>query len=190
LDDDDPVIAEYDVYITPEMAEQIFLLQYPNRSREQPYNARSNNEPVEIRMKPETGFVEMDIKTTTEINYDKAKGAAWGEALHTAKENGAPAFGIASGFGKGTTLETGFSTKKRASRGERSVEGRLDAFYEAEEAGKVLNKQTLGGQIIKPEPGMPQYVLGAFRGSQSSPYPNLLASSLTKSRQRSFTSRR
>jgi DNA-directed RNA polymerase-3 subunit RPC5 len=151
------------------MLDQIYLLQYPNRSREQPYNDRNNAQPLEVRIKPESGFIEMDIKTTVEVNYDKQKGAKWGQALETAKDNGAPAFGIASGFGKGTTLETGFSTRQRPPRGERNVENRLAAFYEANEAGKVLNKQTLGGQIIKPEPGMPQYMLGAFRESSCSP---------------------
>jgi DNA-directed RNA polymerase III subunit RPC5 len=167
-DDDDPVIAEYDVYITPEMAEQIYLLQFPNRSREQPYNERTNAKPLELRVKPESGFMEMDISTTAYVNFDKTKGLKWGEALNTAKENGATAFGIASGFGKGTTSETGFPSRLRAPRGERNIENQHAAFEEAELAGKVLNKQTLGGQIIKPEPGMPHYMLGAFRGSESS----------------------
>jgi DNA-directed RNA polymerase-3 subunit RPC5 len=160
------VLAEYDVYITPEMQEQIYLLQYPNRSREQPYNARTSTEPTEVRLKPETGFIEVDISNNTEVNFDKTKGLKWGKALNTAKENGAPSFGIASGFGKGTTLETGFSARKKVAPAPRTVDNRLAAFDDANQSGKVLNKQTLGGQVIKPEPGMPQYMLGAFRGSK------------------------
>jgi DNA-directed RNA polymerase-3 subunit RPC5 len=164
-DADDPVIAEYDVFITPELTEQLYLLQYPNRSREQPYNERHNSTPLEVRIKPKTGFMEIDISTTVYVNFDKTKGILWGEALKTAKDANINAFGMASGFGKGSR-PSDLHIERHARRGGRGVQTELANFETANENGTVLNKQTLGGQIIQSEPGMPLYMLGAFRGSK------------------------
>jgi hypothetical protein len=47
MEDDDPVIAEYNVFITPRQLEQIYLLQYPNRNRSQAYNDRNGARPTD-----------------------------------------------------------------------------------------------------------------------------------------------
>ncbi|TID26039.1 putative dna-directed rna polymerase iii complex subunit rpc37 [Venturia nashicola] len=166
--EDDPVIAEYDVYITPELQEQVYLLQFPNRDREQPYNFRHGAQPVEMRMKPKTNFMELDIATNVASNFDKSKGMLWGSAIKTAKESGAAGFGMSSGFGKGNRGNELFNPDKK---GKKARDGgqpplgktRSERFDDANEAGKVLNKQTLGGQIVLPAEGKPMYMLGTFR---------------------------
>ncbi|KAE9973061.1 hypothetical protein BLS_003772 [Venturia inaequalis] len=145
--EDDPVIAEYNVYITPELEEQVYLLQFPNRDRQQPYNSRTGAQPVEMRMKPKTNFMELDIATNVASNFDKSKGMLWGSAMKTANESGAAGFG-----------------KKARDPGQAHVgKTRSERFDDANEAGKVLNKQTLGGQIVLPAEGKPMYMLGTFR---------------------------
>lgn len=168
--EDDPVIAEYNVYITPELQEQVYLLQFPNRDRQQPYNSRTGAQPVEMRMKPRTNFMELDIATNVASNFDKSKGMLWGSAMKTANESGAAGFGMASGFGKGNRGNELFNPEKRGKKardpGQAPVgKTRSERFDVATEAGRVLNKQTLGGQIVLPAEGKPMYMLGTFRQS-------------------------
>ncbi|KAK7703505.1 hypothetical protein SLS57_010944 [Botryosphaeria dothidea] len=171
--DDDPVIAEYDVFITPELEEQIYLLQYPNRGRDQPYNERYNSKPVEVRMKPKTGFIEVDVPMNVHGNYDKRKGVKWGEAMRRAQDNGESAFGLAAGFSglakaavPPRTGAAGRADIQDMELEEDSVEQLLQRFDDANDKGHVLNKQTLGGQIMKDETGKPIYMLGSYRGKE------------------------
>ncbi|KAE9962373.1 hypothetical protein EG328_000619 [Venturia inaequalis] len=170
--EDDPVIAEYNVYITPELEEQVYLLQFPNRDRQQPYNSRTGAQPVEMRMKPKTNFMELDIATNVASNFDKSKGMLWGSAMKTANESGAAGFGMSSGFGKSNRGNELFNPDKRGKKardpGQAHVgKTRSERFDDANEAGKVLNKQTLGGQIVLPAEGKPMYMLGTFRESEA-----------------------
>ncbi|EOD48254.1 putative dna-directed rna polymerase iii complex subunit rpc37 protein [Neofusicoccum parvum UCRNP2] len=172
--DDDPVTAEYDVFITPELEEQIYLLQYPNRGRDQPYNERYNSKPVEVRMKPNTGFIEVDVPMNVHANYDKRKGVKWGEAMRKAQDGGESAFGLAAGFSGLAKNAVPARAGAAASRAdiqdmeleEDSVEQLLQRFDDANDKGHVLNKQTLGGQIMKDETGKPIYMLGTYRGQE------------------------
>jgi DNA-directed RNA polymerase-3 subunit RPC5 len=130
-----------------------------------------------MRIKPKTGFMEIDISTTVHANFDKTKGLIWGEALKSAKDHGAAGFGLASGFGKGSRSTELYAAERAhisRRREEESAQAPLSRFKEANEDGRVLNKQTLGGQIIKPEPGKPIYMLGAFKGSRFA-YPHSLS---------------
>ena len=169
-DEEDTVVAEYDVFITPELSEQIYLLQYPNRVREKPYNERTNSKPMEMRIKPKSGFMELDLAIKTNATFDKIKGVTWGEALRTAKESGTNAFGLASGFGKGVRTNELVAQERVqivARTGDDRIERLVSRFDESNAQGHVMNKQTLGGQIIQPEEGRPMYMLGAFRGGSN-----------------------
>jgi DNA-directed RNA polymerase-3 subunit RPC5 len=125
-------------------------------------------------MKPQTGFMELDIATNVTSNFDKSKGLLWGSALKSANDSGAAGFGMASGFGKGSRGNELFGAdrekgrKKREPGAQPSGSSRAKRFEDANEAGRVLNKQTLGGQIVRPEEGKPMYMLGTFRDSTSS----------------------
>ena len=164
--EEDPVIAEYDVYITPSPAEQLYLLQYPIRNRAQPYNERNAAVPVEMRIKPRSGFLEMDVDMNTTHNFNKAQGLAWGKAMQKAQTAGMSSFGAAAGFGQGSI--------QRPSRGQRGGDpmdqydqGDVERFDVALRRKQVFHKQTLGGQILKRDEGTPNYMLGAFRGGLS-----------------------
>lgn len=121
-------------------------------------------------MKPKTNFMELDIATNVTSNFDKSKGLLWGSAMKTANDSGAAGFGMASGFGKGSRGNELFNPEKkgRKAREPGAPTGgrtRAEKFDDANEAGKVLNKQTLGGQIVLPAEGKPMYMLGTFRQS-------------------------
>ncbi|OCK77711.1 hypothetical protein K432DRAFT_427797 [Lepidopterella palustris CBS 459.81] len=174
LDDDDPVVAEYDVFITPELEEKAYLLQYLNRSKDQPYNYRKQMQPMEMRIKENAGFIEVDVPLNVHYNYNRVKGVGWGEALRKAKDDNQTAFGVASGFERVNVTRGGGAAgrpgRSPANHGGLDMEDDIDdylrRFDDANEKGHVLNKQTLGGQILKDEPGMPKYMLGTFRGNE------------------------
>jgi DNA-directed RNA polymerase III subunit RPC5 len=167
-DDDDSIVAEYDVYITPESDEHIYLLQYPNRERGRPYNEDYNSAPTELRIKPRTGFMEVDVDFGIYHKYfDRAKGVTWGDSVNTAKESGLNAFGVASGFGKGGRTNDLFAAgAQRRPADEATIDNMVSEFEDTAYKGSVLDRQTFGGQIIRPEERQPTYMLGAFRGSE------------------------
>lgn len=163
-DPDDPTVASWEVYMTPEMQERLLLLQYPERSRTQPYNDATQQKPLELRIKPKTGMVEVDIPINVHTNYDREKGVQWGEALRNSrvlKEGGS--YGVAGGLGIG-----GVPKKDEDEMEEDAIphDVLLANFEDANNKGHVLNKQTLGGQIVEPKDGDPSYMLGTFRGSR------------------------
>lgn len=163
-DPDDPTVASWDVFMTPEIQEKLLLLQYPERSRTQPYNDANHQKPLELRIKPKTGMVEVDVPVNIHANYDKEKGVQWGESMRKSrvlKEGGS--YGLAGGLGIGAT------TKKEDDEADDDSipqEALLANFEDANNKGHVLNKQTLGGQIIEPKDGDPIYMLGSFVGSK------------------------
>ncbi|CAD0109542.1 unnamed protein product [Aureobasidium uvarum] len=163
MEDDDPVIAEYNVFITPRQLEQIYLLQYPNRNRSQAYNDRNGARPTDFRLKPQAGFMEMDIGMNPSANFNKFQSLVWGEAIRKSKVNGGSAtFGAAAGFAP----TKGGKGRGKQENGEMSVDQGLARFQDAVNRDAVFQKQTLGGQILQDEAGNPNYMLGAFRGDE------------------------
>lgn len=140
--EDDPVVGEYDVYITENLLEKFHLLQFPIRNRDRPYNEDSRNKPVAVRVKPTTGFLEIDVPAQAAGNYDQQRAAAWSEVLAKAKAEGADGFGMAVGF---------HNTAR--GRKEREI---------TEDTSQFMSYQTLGGQILHDEHGKPNYMIGTF----------------------------
>lgn len=170
-DDDDPVVAEYDVYITPEVDEQqLYVLQYLNRPPDQPLTKATDSQPSELRLKKEAGFIEVDVPINIHANYSRTAGVRWGEAMRKTKGFGQKAFGIASGFER---------TMPRASNrpapdgapppppvaldDDDNLEEYVTHFEDANEKGHVLNSQTFGGQMTSDNGKGPSYMLGTFR---------------------------
>ena len=169
--------------------EQTYLLQYLNRAKDQPYNYRNRMQPMEMRIKPKAGFIEVDVPMNVHLNYNKHKGVRWGEALRKAKEDGQNSFGVASGFER-VPMQRGVGSRpggrpSPTNLGGEDMEDDIDdllrRFDDANDKGHVMNKQTLGGQVLKDESGKPRYMLGTFRGSMT-PYPasHLFASAKSK----------
>lgn len=125
-------------------------------------------------MKPKSGFLELDVKLNPEYNFNKYQSLKWGDALGTARQaqNNNGTFGPASGFSSsGTKQSRGprVNVKDKADR-ELQLNNDLATFYDARSSEKVMQTQTLGGQIINhntaEESGKPVYFLGAFRKNQ------------------------
>ena len=167
-EDDDPVTAEYDVYITPQMAAStsLYLLQFPTREREQPYNDANDNAPLELRMKPKSGFLEMEVPLNHHINFDQGKAETWGSALAKTKSDGGHSHGLAGGFAHPAALR-GPGSAAKSGGGGRGRAAQQDNHDGEDSEEHMMKSQTLGGQIIKDDRGRPNYMIGAFRGGTS-----------------------
>ena len=78
-DDDDPVVQEIPVYLSKELAQSLYLFQYPNRKPEQ--HLQEPN-PISVRMKPSAQRFEIDIPVNTrDPHYSKHKGEALGVGM-------------------------------------------------------------------------------------------------------------
>lgn len=58
-DDDDPVVNTYDVFVSNQLKDHIYLLQYPLRNPDEQYYDHSA--PYEARMKAKEGILELDV---------------------------------------------------------------------------------------------------------------------------------
>jgi DNA-directed RNA polymerase III subunit RPC5 len=170
--EEDPLVAEYDIFITPENLKQLYLLQHTNRLTEKHTLIPRHSYPRELRSKPGTGFVELDYEIKMDKVYDRFKGANWGQALKDASNTGAK-FGLGEGFGKGGRLSDGTvkvaneRAESPASEGEdEEEEYASDASDELTGKGELMKFNTVGGQILPPQEGQPYYMLGAFQGGK------------------------
>ncbi|KAF2121506.1 DNA-directed RNA polymerase III subunit Rpc5 [Lophiotrema nucula] len=174
IEDDDPVVKEYDVYITPDLENQLLLLmQYANRLAEQPFSAENGAKPSQLRIKPKSGFVEVDVPVNVHQYYDRRKGVEWGEALRETKGFGQKAYGMAGGYERvmprtgnrpGASGEA--NVHPRAFLEDDRVQDYVENFEDANEKGHVLNTQTWGGKIPTHDPNKPSYMVGAFRNNE------------------------
>jgi hypothetical protein len=65
--DDDPVVKTYDVFLSNQLKDHIYLLQYPIRNPDEEYLDESA--PLLARMKPTEGAMELDVPIDT-INFN------------------------------------------------------------------------------------------------------------------------
>ena len=148
----------------------IILFQFPNRAWNQPYNEANHQKPLELRIKPKCGLVEMDIPINVHANFDKEKGILYGEAMRKSQvlqEGGS--YGPAGGLGIGGSSRPAKADNRTSGNDEFSVETMLENFEDANNKSHVMNKITLGGQIIPFKEGEPLYFIGAFRGGKQCP---------------------
>lgn len=155
-EEDDPITASYQVFINPALpyGRRLLVLQQPNRTDDAP-----RPPPTELRLKANTGMVEVDMPLDNSVAYDREKGLKWGRTLQAsmlAKNGGS--HGLAGGFGVGGVQRTG--GRKKA---ETEDDDMLD-WTEAVRQDKVLRTQTLGGQY--PDVKEVQYMVGVFQGSE------------------------
>lgn len=173
MDDEDPVVAEYDVFITPEMSEQLYVLQYLNRPPDEPFTKTCGSEPSQLRLKEQSGFIEVDVPIDVRQCYNRPMGVRWGEAMRRTKQFGQKAYGMASGFERtmprlarpGAPADG--APAPTAAEDDDNIEDYVIHFEDANEKGHVLNTQTFGGQILKEDGKGPHYMLGTFRQSMS-----------------------
>ena len=168
-DDPDPIVSSYNIYVKPRFKDgkKVYILQFPNRDSKQAYSIANSSLPLELRLKEKSGLLEIDVPIDTFRNYDREKGVKWGEAVRKSDQlKGADggSLGLAGGFGIGG----GQSARPRSARQGTEDEGitqeaLMRDFAASVAQGRVLRKQTLGGQAMPKDSTTPQYMIGSFR---------------------------
>ncbi|KAL5615405.1 hypothetical protein BROUX41_005452 [Berkeleyomyces rouxiae] len=156
-DDDDPIVATYDIFLNPALPpnQQLLVLQQLNRRGPdaRPFEAP----PHEMRIKSNTGMVEIDLPLNTMDSYDRDRGMQYGKVLtESMAVKGGGSHGLAGGFGVGAP------PTRAAGPGKRKEDILRSGGEWADEArqGRVLHMQTLGGQHPNDKPVT--YMVGAF----------------------------
>ena len=160
------VLKEYKILLNPPKMHSL-LLQFPTRNRHEEYRALNNSKPVELRIKPKCGIVELDVPVDVHNHYDIEKGVTYGRALrtsHTLQHGGS--FGLAGGHGVDNEPITDYRAPNMLQGP--STERLLENFDDANNKGYVMNKITLGGMIIPFKEGDPIYMSAAFSGGTNS----------------------
>ena len=161
----DPIIVEFPIFMKPQLDgdRQIFVLQFPNRERGKPYDAKSGCTPLELRVKPKAGVVELDLPLDVHRNFDRVKGAKWGEAMKQSNiAKGSGSHGLPGGFGIGGAPPVGRGRGRVEAEEVENQERLLENYDKAVEDGDILAKQTLGGQFIAKNSTSPIYMVGTF----------------------------
>ncbi|KIX08391.1 uncharacterized protein Z518_03047 [Rhinocladiella mackenziei CBS 650.93] len=156
--DDDPVVASYDVYMTnplaskaPDSSSKLFVLQYPShRPYSKPYNAARSQTPTTLRLKPNAGFLEIEIPMLTYENYNEIAGERYGKTMSESRTiQAGSSHGLAGGFA------AGFGHPRLR-----------DVPTYGNHTTPSLGTQILGGKIVSPTPRDPVYLVGCFRQNQ------------------------
>lgn len=160
------VVEKYRLFINKPSGKRTMLLQYPNREIGQEYRASTGQKPLEIRIKPKCGLVEVDIPIHLHYNYDKVKGIEYGEAMRKSRlmQQGG-SYSLGGGLGIGPKPTSKDDHRAPLPEGP-SQEKLLENIDDANNKGHVMNKITLGGQIFPPKDGDPIYMIATFQGSE------------------------
>jgi DNA-directed RNA polymerase-3 subunit RPC5 len=186
-DPNDPVIAEYDIYLHGSSTFDLYELRFSGHHKEKAPPMTGEHCPTEIRIKPKSGMFEVDVPINVHQNYDRQKGVRYGEALKQVRALGQTSYGASAGFQRAMPRPTkrpgassaaeGPSTEENEAENEEAAKAKalaeqekLDSFVEnfddANEKGHVLNTQTWSGQLVGREEWKPNYYVGAFRGNE------------------------
>lgn len=159
-----PVLKEYKILLN-HSTKRTLLLQYPQREAGREYRAKHGLKPLELRIKPVCGLVEIDIPIDIHENYDKEKGILYGDALRNSRllQQGG-SYGLGGGLGVGPKP---IKDDRRAPRPEGPpIEKLLEDFDDSNNKGHVMDKITLGGRIVPFKDGDPIYMTATFRGGK------------------------
>ena len=162
LDEDlGPVKEQYSLMINPQPQKIILLLKYPNRKPWELYSEDCGKKPLELRIKPKCGLVEVDVPIDIHYRYDREKGLEFGAALRkkSIKGDSNLFYGLSSGLDAATSKK---DEDDPAMLEEPSREKLLEDFDEANSKGYLMNKITLGGRIEPFKDGDPIYMLATF----------------------------
>ncbi|KAK3390731.1 DNA-directed RNA polymerase-like protein [Podospora didyma] len=173
-DDDDPIVASYNVFIKPALPanRKLVVLQYVNKTSQDPSNLRAPRI-SEVRVKPGTGMYEVDVPIdTSEAGYDRNKGVIWGTSLQKTMEiKKGGSLGLAGGFNVGAPSARGGGAGGRGGRRGGAGGGGDDddsnvqlSWAEAARQGKVLQTQTLIGGSSAEDIINKMHMVGVFQG--------------------------
>lgn len=185
VDEDDPIVTSYPVFLTVPLPSTRRVLVLEHTSQKPEHLDTRPFTPLEVRLKPRSGMVEVDNPMETLSAYDREKGLNWGLKLSasTAAKSGG-SHGLPGGFGVGAPPPR----PKRRPEGELDEDLSMD-WNTAVARDKVLRLQTLGGQI--PTKKEAEYMIGVFQDSESSLADQAPSCCrvLTRTSQRAYTSR-
>jgi DNA-directed RNA polymerase-3 subunit RPC5 len=162
----DPIKSSYDVFIKPRVSgdRQIYVLQFPNRDSKHHYSQDNESQPQTLRVKPESGMVEVDVPVSAWHNFDREKGVKWGDALKkNGMAKGGGSHGLPGGFGIGSAQPTGRGRGRVEGDDDLNQEALLADYAMAVQRDQVLKKQALGGQYVLNDETSPQYMIGVWR---------------------------
>jgi len=168
-DDTDPIVSSYNIYVKPRFKDgkKVYILQFPNSDSKKAYSTANSSLPLELRLKEKSGLVEIDVPVDIFRNYDREKGIRWGEAIRKSDQlKGADGggLGLAGGFGIGGGQSARPRSARQGTEDEGITQETLTRDFAASVAqGRVLRKQTLGGQAMPKDSTTPQYMIGAFK---------------------------
>lgn len=93
-----PILNQFDVMLN-KTDYMVVVCRFPNRNRDQPYNEASGMKPLEIRLKPKCGLMQIDVPMDVYRNFNREKGVEYGEAMKGSKllQKGGD-YGLAGGF--------------------------------------------------------------------------------------------
>ena len=159
-----PILKSYKLCIN-ERKMYSLLLQFPFREDGEEYRAAYGNKPLELRIKPKNGIVELDIPMNTNLHYNKEEGLKYGQAL---RNSGLLQKGGSYGVPGGMRIDSEKSKDDRQSvLPEAPPKAKLlQNFDDANNKGHVMNKMTLGGEIIPFSENGPMYMSAAFNGGE------------------------
>lgn len=165
VQDVNPILKQYKLFIN-DSKKRTLLIQYPNREVGAEYRGANGQKPLELRMKPKTGVVEIDIPMEIHVNYDKEKGIEYGEAMRDSRvlQQGG-SYGLSGGLCVGSKSSANDARRAPLPEGP-SKEKLLDNFEDANNKGHVMNKITLGGRVVPFQDGDPIYMYATFKGGE------------------------
>ncbi|KAJ5246413.1 hypothetical protein N7468_001396 [Penicillium chermesinum] len=157
--EDDPVIASYDVFLTDSDVSR-YVFQYIDRPQELPYNASHGQKPSVLRLKPETGVVEMEVPINTHAGYDTSAGLRFGEAMKKSRSARENAFGMAGGFSAGSLANNPNGSRVKGEAADVEIFDNKKMV----DPSSLIRTQALSGRIKPPEEGDPVHMLATIKG--------------------------
>lgn len=168
LEEDDPVVASYDVFILPAtqykpqqttseaastdtdqpgLQPKFYILQYPShRPASKPYSSTRSQKPTTLRIKRHTGIFEVDVPLLTYDNYNEQLGSQYGKVMHESHTiHPTTGHGLSGGFAQNHS-----STQP------------IDVDSDSNTRDTALRTQTLGGKVAMPTDKDPVYMLATL----------------------------
>ncbi|KAL8997617.1 MAG: hypothetical protein Q9169_003164 [Polycauliona sp. 2 TL-2023] len=159
-----PDLANYTMVYAQEPGTRALLLRFPNRKPDQPYNALTGQKPLEMRIKPKYGHIEVDVPVLVDQHWDLEKAIEYQHAMQesTVLQQGR-SYGLAGGLGAGTQSATKKPSSDPSAASGPSMETLLADPADANNKGHVMNKITLAGRIFPCDDTQSRYMCGVFK---------------------------
>lgn len=163
-----PDLINYKMVYMVDPNHRLLILRFPNRRPDQEFADVNRNRPLELRIKPKYGFVELDVPITYVDDLDSFKAEQIQKAMmQSAIFQKGGSYGMAGGFGvneEPATTKKGKGKAKETDRSEETVvpdHERLGAWK--------FDRITLSGRIQRYDDTKPRMMAGVFKDSQYTP---------------------